>query len=72
MSDTRIIEEQTKEELLKDCELSLEDLEKVSGGDNNRHCIDVKDVEIKGGEVKAEPLNIELPTSGPYQHKKNF
>ena len=66
MNDTRIIEEQTKEELLKDCELSLEDLEKVSGGDNNRHSTD-KDVEIKGGEVKAEPLtNIELPKSGPY------
>ena len=32
MSDTRKIEEQTKEELLKDCELSLEDLGKVTGG----------------------------------------
>ena len=32
MSDTRKNEEQTREELLKDCELSLGDLEKVSGG----------------------------------------
>ena len=32
MNDTRKIEEQTKEELLKDHELSLEDLEKVTGG----------------------------------------
>ena len=36
MNDTRKIEEQTKEELLKDCELSLEDLEKVSGGKKER------------------------------------
>ena len=32
MSDTRKIEEQTKEELLKEHELSLEDLEQVHGG----------------------------------------
>ena len=34
MNETRKIEEQTKEELLKEHELSLEDLEKVSGGDS--------------------------------------
>ena len=32
MNDTRKNEEQTKEELLKDRELSLEDLDNVSGG----------------------------------------
>ena len=32
MSDTRKIEEQTREELLKEHEVSMEDLEKVSGG----------------------------------------
>ena len=35
MNETRKIEEQTKEELLKEHELSLEDLEKVSGGDSS-------------------------------------
>ena len=34
MSDTRKIEEQTKEELPKEHEMSMEDLDKVAGGKN--------------------------------------
>ena len=34
MNETRKNEEQTREELLKEHELSLEDLEQVSGGDS--------------------------------------
>ena len=42
MSDTRKIEEQTREELLKEHEVSMEDLEKVSGGDSKTMDIQTK------------------------------
>ena len=46
MNDTRKIEEQTKEELLKEHELSLEDLEKVSGGDSKT--MDIQTIKMDG------------------------
>ena len=46
MNDTRKIEEQTKEELLKDCELSMEDLEQVSGGDSKT--MDIQTIKTDG------------------------
>ena len=46
MSDTRKIEEQTKEELLKEHEVSMEDLEKVSGGDSKT--MDIQTIKMDG------------------------
>ena len=60
MSDTRKIEEQTKEELLKEHEVSLEDLEKVSGGDPKTVDITIKmdGVTFNTEDIKGAPHRV--------------
>ena len=65
MNDTRIIEEQTKEELLKDCELSLEDLEQVSGGDSKT--MDIQTIKVDGVTFNTEDIK-----DAPHKVMKSF
>ena len=61
MNDTRKIEEQTREELLKEHEVSMEDLEKVSGGDPKT--MDIQTIKTDGVtfntvDIKSAPHKV--------------